>query len=62
MRQTTGALRVWNHTVAADCDLEEAKRGPVGVTEQTVADIATALTPLGIRDRTTKREERSQTP
>jgi len=50
--QTIDAVRVWNQAVAPDCDLEKAGRGPVGVTQQTVAEMAKALAPLGIKART----------
>ncbi len=50
MQQTVGSLRAWNKTVAPDCDIEKANRGPASVTEQTVADIGKALAPLGIKE------------
>ena len=48
MQQTTGALNAWSSAVAPDCDLEKEGRGPVTVTEKTVAEIAKALAPFGI--------------
>lgn len=46
MEQTTGALRAWHGSVAPDCSL--TSNDPIGVTEQTVADVAKALASLGI--------------
>ena len=48
-QQTVDALDAWAAAVVPDYDL--SKRGAVGVTRQTVTDIAEALAPLGIKAR-----------
>ena len=55
-QQANDGLRMWNKAVAPDCDLEKTGRGPAGVTEQTVADVAKGLAPLGIQRKGMARE------